>query len=190
MLLRAIGLRSMANATKVKTHSRKLATENALTGGSDGSATFMTAHIVHAGLSLPSTAAEQSELTSAIGSMVHTGAPYSAIGFAWLSALSYFILHGWLGELEPVPAQFASCRRWKYGSGSHASTSRLMFGTMLIPARTPTGIVLRILHLVLDGWTHWGVGRNVTPKSHILLLDGCYIELQSPKGGSLHLSLI
>lgn len=93
------------------------------------------------------------------------------------------------GAQDPFLAQFSSCPRCQYWLCSHASHSQLMLRTVLIPARTPTSIVLRILHLVLDGSISWVVGITVTSNCNIFLLDGCYIALQSHKGGSLRLSL-
>lgn len=54
--------------------------------------TFNTAHLLHVGLSLKSTASEQPELATSIRTMIDAGAPYSATGFTELSAMSQLSL--------------------------------------------------------------------------------------------------
>lgn len=81
--------------------------------------------------STSSTAPRSSSTVSPdLGQMVDTGAPCSSIGFADFCSLTHLTMPSWTGELDALPSQFAACRYWKYGSGSHASPARQMLAPL------------------------------------------------------------
>lgn len=66
--------------------------------------------------------------------MLDNGAPYSALGYNGRCYLTVALLPSRLIDLEPVAQQFAYRSMWQYGMCQHASESRSILGSAVLPA--------------------------------------------------------
>lgn len=94
-----------------------------------------------------------------IGPLVDDGARYSAIDMAELKFPPYHLSLGEGFDLNTVPTCLNGYTHWQYGSGSHASSTRKIFGSEVLEATSNNALVKKVRHLVLEGSSHWVIGK-------------------------------
>lgn len=97
------------------------------------------------------------------GPLVDDGAPYSAIG---INELQFLVNKSKPSEvfIDEKPEDMSRYDFWQYGSGSHSSQKRKILGSTVLYVKSDNGNKVSIRHLVIDGSSHWVVGRNLTRK--------------------------
>eukprot|EP00171_Calliarthron_tuberculosum_P017605 IDg17605t1 len=106
-----------------------------------------------------------------------------------LYLLKYTILPTWSGKLDPIPNNISPVSYWQYGSGQHASDSRKILGSVMLPAKTNEDTIIYICHLIIQGSSQWVIGRNVTKMCNIVHFNGNYIQIPYPDGTTGTISL-
>lgn len=80
------------------------------------------------------------------------------------------------GELDAVPDVLGDYTLWQYDSGSHASAARIALGSVILTAKSDSGLDVNIRHLVFDGSSQWVIGENVTKHASILHVEQNVID--------------
>lgn len=74
-------------------------------------------------------------------------------------------------SLDPIPESLTRYTRFQYGSGEHSNKSRKILGSIILTATSNRGIKLNIRHIIIEGFSQWVIGENVTGKATIDHLD-------------------
>ena len=111
------------------------------------------------------------------GSWQDDGPPYSGIGIDDLKIMSPFLRKNWNDNIEPLPISIADRKHLQYGTRSHASDSRKMFGPVMLTANLADGTTVNVRHVVIEGSSQWVIGRIVTSKCDIIHKNGNYLQL-------------
>jgi len=112
-----------------------------------------------------------------VGPLLDNAAPYSGMGLDEFRLLQPFLLPDWHGKLEPLPTQIADRPFWQYGTGNHSSQVRKILGSLMLEARSDSGNLFKIRHLVIEGASQWVVGRNFTNYCDILHIRKHAVQL-------------
>ena len=123
------------------------------------------------------------------GPLVDDGAPYRAIGLVELKLLQNQPDIPQTMKLEPVPDTLEGHSHWQYGTGEHASPTRRILGSEVSTVKSDSGRSVEIRHLILQGSSHWVIGRNVIRKENIEHLDRNAIAFMAD-GEIYYISLI
>lgn len=102
------------------------------------------------------------ETSVEIGPLLDDGAPYSAIGEVELKLMLEENNMQYPEKLNPKPIALDGYTKLPYGSGSHSSKARDIFGSIVLTVLSERKCPVHITHLVLSGSSQWIIGRNVT----------------------------
>lgn len=83
---------------------------------------------------------------------------------------------------NPLPESIQNRPYWQYGTGTHASKSRNIIGSVKLNSRTDEGYDVKICHLVIQGSSQWVVRRNVTQNCNIGRIEKNVLELLNEAG--------
>lgn len=100
------------------------------------------------------------------------------------------LLQNWNGDVQPRPIFIEIRRLWKYRNGIHDSSQRLTVGSVVILLTEECGYTVQVRQLVLDGYSQWVFGRNVTRKSDIVHADGNLLSILTPHNNRITVSMI
>lgn len=78
---------------------------------------------------------------------------------------------------------------WQFGIGEHASELRRILGSVVLTAKSKSGRLGRIRHLVVEGYSQQLIGRNVTFKANSTLSGKNAIEI-SNDGENDYISMV
>lgn len=106
------------------------------------------------------------------GPLLDDGAPYSALGEVELRILLDELGLTFPRQIDPIPRSLQGFSYFQYGTGSHASQSRKILGSVVLTAYSDSNRPIDITHIVLRGSSQWIVGRNVTRKADIQHING------------------
>ena len=101
------------------------------------------------------------------GPLLDDGAPYSAIGIVELKLLFKELGKTFPKRLQKVPEALNGYSHFQYGTGSHASQTRAILGSIVLTAYSDSNRKVDITHIVISGSSQWIIGRNVTKYSNI-----------------------
>lgn len=116
---------------------------------------------------------------SIAGVLLDDGALYSLIGLCDLLILLDQLVIGSEFNILPIPRKFTTHIHWQYGTGEHASKSRLILGSYGLKHYSDSSHPVLISHLVLDGASECVIGRNVTQYFNILHTECNTLEAHS-----------
>lgn len=126
---------------------------------------------------------------SHLGPLVDDGAPYAAVVQCELDLLQPRLLPNWDGTLDPIPDTLSGRRHWQYGCGEHASSPRLIVGSICLPMAADCGSTIIVRHLILEGSSQWVIGRNVTSQCDIVHVNGNMLSVPTSDSTRLHITM-
>lgn len=87
-----------------------------------------------------------------------------------------------------LPESIAQGPSWHNGNSQHASALKRILGSFILNARSDHGEIIRLNHLIFEGFSQWFIVWNITFKCTINLMNGKKLEL--PKLSESDLDII